>query len=541
MKCLELPINVYQLKCGDCGTHYDFPEAAEYERLLNEVHKVEALLKKEKAQLQSQLHFLERATFEGSDQVIGKALARLNEIDASLLKNQQGRLFIKRLIQFANNYIGEGRYFCVVSNTRGGSMKITRCSEIAWIIIERPSRMSVKMLPFYVPRRRVMRRRWSMYKSILGTFLYGELIGIVRIRFDDDAVYEGPYVEEKHVDATGRVSGGARSAHHYGYYTCPDGRVFEGESVDNHFSPSDLNGVYKLTVPDEFTYEGEWCDEKMHGAGVCSYASGDSYQGEWFLNQRFGTGQYKSAEGWVYEGEFNRNQRHGDGAMRSADGGSYIGSWVRDKRSGKGTLLTRILDLYQGEFFNDQICGLGEMFYGNGNRYVGSFDRNLRHGKGQLIEKDGCEYHGEFANDSKEGEFVVKYMLNRRAEGLEEFEVRIGSFKDGKLVEWKRVINRKTTDNFVSLFYENRSNFDGVYSLILAKSLPSLPLGLDPSNRDVRLIIDRIRAEGGSLVSDEPLQRALDAVKSILKPIRLLLNARMLNNVICIVGRPKMR
>ena len=522
MKCLDLSTNVYQIECGNCGTIFDFPELTEYERLLQEVRNSDAALKKEKTELESQIHFLEKATFENKEKVMDKVMMRLAEIRLTLMEQQRGRLSIKRSTPHVNIFLGEGAYYCVVSNIRGGSIKVCRCSEIAWVIVERPQRAQIKMLPWHIPRRRVMRKRWNMYKSLLGNFSYGDIYGIVKIRFDDDAVYEGPYVEEKHVDATGRVNHTSRVSHHYGYYTCSDGRIFEGGEVDNHFSPLDLNGTFKLTVPGQYVYEGEWSDEKMHGVGVCKYVSGDVYQGQWHLNEMFGIGQYKSVEGWIYEGYFNLSRRHGEGSMRWASGEFYIGNWMHNKRNGKGILLTRILDVYQGEFCDDQLSGMGEMYYGNGSKYIGNFRENVRNGKGRFVEKDGCEYYGEYQHDVKEGEFVVKYMTGNRKDGIEEFEIRIGNFKNGSLLEWKRVINKKMTEEFVEMYYKNRSLFDGVYSMIIAKSLPRLPSGLDPGNREIQLIIDRIRVEGGKLISDEPLKQALTLVKAILSPIRLV-------------------
>jgi hypothetical protein len=353
--------------------------------------------------------------------------------------------------------------------------------------------------------------------------VYGALDGIVTIRFEDGCVYEGPYVDESFVDATGRVDSIGRKKHHYGYYTCTDNRVYEGLNVDNHFSPEDLNSVIKLSMPGQFVYEGEWCDEKMHGVGLCTYNSGDVYEGTFHQNARFGQGQYKSIEGWAYEGAFNANQRHGYGSIRWKDGGFYIGYWHRDKRTGKGIMLTRILDLYRGEFKDDHLHGMGELFYSNGSSYSGSFRNSVRHGKGRLRDKDGSEYFGDFVNDAKHGDFVVKNVLRVDSSNNCESEIRLGQFSGGKLVEWKRIINKLTTDNFVDMFYRDRGNFDGVYSMIIAKNLPNIPIGLDPDNPDVQMILERIRADGGKLVSEVPFLQALEAVKIILQPIRCVL------------------
>jgi hypothetical protein len=350
--------------------------------------------------------------------------------------------------------------------------------------------------------------------------MYGSICGIVTIRYEDGNVYEGPYVEESFVDSYGVIDASGRSLDHYGYFTCKDGRVFEGEQVDNHFSPLDVTGILKLTVPGQFIYDGEWCDQRMHGVGTCVYSSGDVYEGDWHQNARFGSGRYRSAEGWVYEGAFNNNQRHGDGSICWDDGGFYLGSWSRDKRSGKGVMLTRILDLYQGEFKDDHLEGWGQMFYSNGSSYTGFFANSMRHGKGKLTDRDGTEYHGEYVLDKRQGDFVVKCILPTVTTDVHPVEIRIGTFKEGSLMEWKRVINKAQTDDFIDLFYSRGGSFDSVYSMLLAKGLPKIPAGLDPDNKEVQNILERIRKEGGQLVSSIPLQQALAKVKEILLPIR---------------------
>lgn len=65
---------------------------------------------------------------------------------------------------------------------------------------------------------------------------YCSVEGIVTIQYKDGSFYEGPYVEEAAIDAMGCVTlPGARSASHYGIYRTGDGRIFEGNNVDNHF------------------------------------------------------------------------------------------------------------------------------------------------------------------------------------------------------------------------------------------------------------------------------------------------------------------
>ena len=60
------------------------------------------------------------------------------------------------------------------------------------------------------------------------------------IRFLDGSFYEGPYIGEEWIDQNGYTLPKARARDHYGVFKCPDGRVFEGSNVDNHFDPLNI-------------------------------------------------------------------------------------------------------------------------------------------------------------------------------------------------------------------------------------------------------------------------------------------------------------
>jgi hypothetical protein len=57
-------------------------------------------------------------------------------------------------------------------------------------------------------------------------------------------------------------------------------------------------------MPDGFTYDGEWQNGEISGAGIATYANGD-----------------------VYEGSFINGRREGQGTMRYANGVTETGEW----------------------------------------------------------------------------------------------------------------------------------------------------------------------------------------------------------------------
>lgn len=66
----------------------------------------------------------------------------------------------------------------------------------------------------------------------------------------------------------------------------------------NHNSRPSPPGVYRTG---DYSYEGEWVDDKMQGEGKFQFASGAVYSGSWRSNKYEGHGQYTWPDGKRYE------------------------------------------------------------------------------------------------------------------------------------------------------------------------------------------------------------------------------------------------
>lgn len=56
-----------------------------------------------------------------------------------------------------------------------------------------------------------------------------------------------------------------------------------------------------LYVDGKYKYSGEWLNDKMHGSGKFTYASGTYYDGHWENSEYQGTGTFSWPDGRLYE------------------------------------------------------------------------------------------------------------------------------------------------------------------------------------------------------------------------------------------------
>ena len=108
--------------------------------------------------------------------------------------------------------------------------------------------------------------------------------------------------------------------------------------------------------------------------------NGDLYEGEWKNNKKHGAGRYKFSNGDVYEGEFKAGFKHGKGVYRYSNG-----------------------ERYEGDFVNNVISGTGKYDYNGGAKYSGEFKANAKHGHGVFTYPDGATHEGTWVFGEAKG------------------------------------------------------------------------------------------------------------------------------------------
>lgn len=525
LKCKMLsrnvPANAYHVQCGNCSAPFTFKDIQEYDKIIKQLHDEMTIHMEESGRLEEARGTMAAQANDKAKVLLKDILEKIKENNSQLQVNREARYSSKQDLAITNRFSDEGVYSCDVRNIRGGTVPILRHSIRAVVVVEHSVPFIIKVKPNYVPRLQGPRKKWTIYSSVLGTFKKGHLEGLVRLRYADGSFYEGPYISEEWIDANGHLNLQGRAKNHYGVFKCADGRLFEGINVDNHFDPSNLQTFYRLTLQNGEIYEGMFCDEYFHGAGTYTYKDGSVYEGQWFRGTRFGHGHLRSAEGWAYEGYFDTNSRHANGVITYKDGSMYMGQWYYDKRQGKGIYISPLRDVYRGEVVDGQFEGNGELFYADGSRHTGEFKGGKRNGIGIFSDADGTQYFGTFVNDLRHGEHVIKAMIPIEEEGQANLEIRVGIYNMGHFERWKiKYSNPVATKQFVALFKQDRSMFDSVYSMVLARNLPNIPEGVDGTDPDVQAILFRVRNEAGGLLGTEAIEQARRKVDALLMPLK---------------------
>lgn len=226
-----------------------------FDKIIEDLHEKEAAELKELNAYQTSRQEMATSSDMKLKAMLPVIEEKIKESEHRLQKLKERRVTIKGGLDGVNIFNDEGLYTCVIKNVRGGNIIITKITRPAVVFVEHSERFRVKVRPQYFPRAQVIRKKWTIYSSILGTFTKGKLNGLVLIRYNDGSFYEGPYISEEWLDSMGRVNELGRAGNHYGIFRTVDGRTFEGKMVDNHFDPNNLQSFYRLTLPNGEIYE----------------------------------------------------------------------------------------------------------------------------------------------------------------------------------------------------------------------------------------------------------------------------------------------
>ena len=109
-------------------------------------------------------------------------------------------------------------------------------------------------------------------------------------------------------------------------------RDYTGEfgSVPGERHGKGSSKLYKDEIFDS-TYVGEFKNDKPHGQGTESLATGEKYVGKWKDGERHGQGTYTWADGAKYVGEHKDSKKHGQGTFTATDGTIMKGIWENGK------------------------------------------------------------------------------------------------------------------------------------------------------------------------------------------------------------------
>ncbi len=81
-------------------------------------------------------------------------------------------------------------------------------------------------------------------------------------------------------------------------------------------------------------YFGEFRNDRLHGAGVHDYSTGNRYLGEFNGGERSGVGVYTFASGSCYWGDYHQDKRCGFGFYRWPNGTGFWGQFKNDMPDG---------------------------------------------------------------------------------------------------------------------------------------------------------------------------------------------------------------
>lgn len=229
-----------------------------------------------------------------------------------------------------------------------------------------------------------------------------------------------------------------------GTFTHPDGSTYTGNFVNGWAHCKNGKYIKRNNNVVEYTYIGNWVNDKRNGKGIITYSNGDVFDGCW-KNDKIENGIMKYSNNSSYEGEWLENKRHGKGILTYPNGNILNGQWDNNKII-YGIMTFMNGNVYNGNFKNDKNdvndqndvnnqndqnfiqFDYGTMEYSNGNKYTGHWNNNLKHNLGTMIYSDGNVFTGNWLNDSmKDGKLL--FANKDYCEGTWENNIMIGKIK----------------------------------------------------------------------------------------------------------------
>lgn len=394
------------------------------------------------------------------------------------------------------------------------------------LVAASPQRMPAKRA------RKTLHELPHTYTRLECKFVDGFIRDRVRIEYNDGSVYEGPWVEDVHYNKPTSDLEPTKTRHvaaHWGKFTYRDGTVWEGDDVDNFFSPFTATGEsFHITTPARSgdasastKYIGAVRMGKYHGFGTLhmhyAFSKGE-YTGEWCDGKRQGYGIERFDVGEVYEGYWSHDVYHGDGEIVYDDASRYEGAFRFGKWHGDGVRTLASGDRILGHFTDGVLNGAGIMEFADKRHYHGAFRNTRRHGMGVLTFPNGDRYEGPFEDDQPHGEgrFITK------TSGTAEPLVRLGKWVRGERTAWlSRPSSELATKTFIESFavLANvagevemtlvRPAFTSPYAVMVASMLPTLPEGVNCDDAFVQTIVRMLAKTQNVMVGTDVLDKTV--------------------------------
>ena len=195
-----------------------------------------------------------------------------------------------------------------------------------------------------------------------------------------------------------------------------------GEILEGFFINGKLNRIGKYTDENGNIFEGYFQDGILNGKGTIiklklikdKIKSKDilvevKYFGNIKNFLKEGTGEEVCSE-YTYEGDFHDDKKDGKGKIKyNKTGDMYEGEFKDDEITGYGTYIWGNKSQYTGYFKNGEMDGEGKFTWPSGSEYEGDYVNGIREGFGKFTWRDGKVFKGVFKKGKPRGKGILEY------------------------------------------------------------------------------------------------------------------------------------
>mmetsp|Transcript_54732 Transcript_54732/g.138686 ORF Transcript_54732/g.138686 Transcript_54732/m.138686 type:complete len:292 (-) Transcript_54732:120-995(-) len=172
-----------------------------------------------------------------------------------------------------------------------------------------------------------------------------------------------------------------------------DGSSPAGEPIFSWASPQQM----AIAPPEERALSNETATSSQ--GQLITFTDGSTYRGQVHDGKRSGHGIWQSKE-WTYDGHWKADEIHGHGKQRWADGRMFEGQFCDGKFSGFGRMHWPSGAYYEGEYKDDLKHGRGKFVWADNRRTLDcEWLCGQRHGRGVYTNSKGDVKTGFWGED----------------------------------------------------------------------------------------------------------------------------------------------